>query len=389
MRILIFAAFFEPFKGGYVNSIKELAQRLRKNGEKVVIVAANTHQAPAREIIEGVEVRRLNCWNPKFLNQSFPIIKPTFSVFKVWRQLNKEHWDIVSTQTRFFPTSLLGFIFAAHRKIPLIHTERGSCHPQVNFWLVALAGQFVDHTLGALLTNSAEKAVAVSEAGCEFLRHLGNPEPLKIPNGIDTEFFAPLPQSTARLNLNLENECLIITFVGRLIFAKGVQDLIVAFQPLAEQFSDLRLLIVGDGPFRENLQQQTAKLGLERKIQFLGEKNKSEIREILAASDIFVNPSYSEGLPTSVLEAAAMGLAIVATNVGGTAEIITHQENGLLIPARQPKLLKEGLTKLIENPSLRQVFQKNARQTVKQKFNWDHIAQQYLDLFKKYAKNTA
>lgn len=389
MRILIFAAFFEPFKGGYVNSIKELARRLQKNGQEVVIVAANTHQAPIREVIEGIEIRRLNCWNPKLLNQSFPIIKPVSSVFKVWRQLSKEHWDIVSTQTRFFPTSLLGFVFAAHKKIPLIHTERGSCHPQANSWLIALAGQLVDHTLGILLTTFAKKVVAVSEAGCEFLRHLGSPEPIKIPNGIDTEFFTPLPQSTARLNLNLKKEYIIITFVGRLIFAKGAQDLIAAFQLLAERFSGVHLLIVGDGPFRKNLQQQAIKTGLGQKIQFLGEKNKSEIREILAASDIFVNPSYSEGLPTSVLEAVAMGLAVVATNVGGTAEIIEHQKNGLLVPARQSKLLKESLTKLIENPSLRYDFQKNARQAVKQKFNWNLITQQYLNLFKKYAKNTA
>jgi len=389
MRILIFAAFFEPFKGGYVNSVKELALRLKNNGQEVVIITANTHHSPAQEIIDGIEIRRLNCWNPQLLNQSYPLIKPDFWTLKVYRNIVKERWDIISTQTRFFPTSLLGLILAKKKKVPLVHTERGSCHPQVNSRILALIGRFIDHTLGAVVINSSQKAVAVSEAGCEFLRHLGNKEPLKIFNGIDTKFFSPASQTAGRDRLNLKKEDLIITFVGRLIFAKGVQDLIMAFQPLAEEFPILRLLIVGDGPFRQNLQRQASELALGEKIQFVGEKNKSEIRGILSASDIFVNPSYSEGLPTSVLEAAAMGLAIVATDVGGTAEIIEHQKNGLLIPAHRPDLLKKNLSELLKNLSLRQLFQKNARATVIQKFNWDKIAQQYLGLFKKYAKNIA
>lgn len=175
---------------------------------------------------------------------------------------------------------------------------------------------------------------------------------------------------------------MIITFVGRLIEAKGVQDLIKTFNTLA--YPNLELWIVGDGNYRQEL----VKLANNNpKIVFYGEQSHDNAIDILKQSDIFVNPSYSEGLPTSVMEAASVGLPIIATDVGGTNEIIEHDKSGLLIIPRDIQGLSYAISLLLDFPNIADKLGKEAQKTVKEKFNWDSIVDQYLRLFKMLDKS--
>ena len=107
------------------------------------------------------------------------------------------------------------------------------------------------------------------------------------------------------------------------------------------------------------------------------------VQAFLQIADGFVNPSHSEGLPRSVLEAAAAGLPIVASDVGGTREIIQDQKTGLLVPAHDFKALKKALKTLIENPALAQKLGQNAQNHIRDHFNWANIKASYVALFEK------
>ncbi|MCH8748772.1 glycosyltransferase family 4 protein [Patescibacteria group bacterium] len=140
--------------------------------------------------------------------------------------------------------------------------------------------------------------------------------------------------------------------------------------------------IIGDGPQRRQLETSVRQAGLTRLVSFLGEKPWPETISYLKATDIFVNPSYTEGLPTAVLEAAACGCAIIATNVGGTPEIIVDNHSGLLVPPRAPTILAAALQQLMVDNTKRQRLGRQAKQTVTSKFDWQHSIARYRTLLK-------
>jgi glycosyltransferase involved in cell wall biosynthesis len=378
-RILIFAAYFHPHIGGYEKIVYELSRRLVQSGYEIDILTCNTEKAPAFEELDGIKIYRLPCWNA--LNSLYPIPKPYPTSFRILRKLLRKNYDVIHTQTRFFITSFLGLIFAKLKRTPLVHTEHGTRHSTVPNKVIDLISRAYDHSIGALLVKSARKNIGVSEAACEFLKHLGAANAQVIYNGIDTSIFKKEEDTNCRQKLGISNDDIVITFVGRLIYAKGVQDLISAFPRIKDTTPKAKLLIVGDGPYRAELEKMARQTDCHSDILFLGQKTQAELIEILSTTDICVNPSYSEGLPTSVMEAASIGLPIIATDVGGTREIITTDETGIMVKARDVGQLAEELYRLLANAELRGKLGENARILAERKFNWDKITGEYIKLY--------
>jgi len=376
-RILIFAAYFYPHLGGYAKVIYELSRRLVEKGYEIDVVTCNTEETPAEEEVDGIRIHRLPSWN--ILSGIYPIPKPTVTTFKILFQLSRKRIGLINTHSRFFPTSLLGLIFAKLKRKPLVHTEHGAPHAVLSNKLIGSVNKVYDHTIGSLIIKSAARSIGVSEAVCDFLRHLGAKNTIAIPNGIDADVFRKVETDLTK-SLGL-NGVIVITFVGRLIYAKGVQDLISAFPMIKETAPNVKLLIIGDGPYRGDLESLAYQTDCGDDILFLGKKNQTEVIDILSATDIFVNPSYSEGLAMSVMEAASIGLPIVATNVGGTREIIANYETGILIKARDATQLKDKVCELVASAELREKLAKNSRKSVKQRFNWDNITRDWIEVF--------
>lgn len=377
-RILIFAAYFHPHVGGYEKNIHELSRRLVQRGYEIDIVTCNTEHTAAYEKLNGIHIYRLPCWNA--LGSTYPIPQPCLTSFKILRKLLRKNYDVINTQTRFFITSFLGLIFAKVKRTPLVHTERGTRHSIVSSKVIDLISRAYDHTIGATIVKSARMNIGVSEAACEFLRHLGATNTQLIYNGIDTNIFRKRENNNCRQELGISDDAPLITFVGRLIYAKGVQDLLSAFTRVKEAAADAKLLIIGAGPYRANLENLVYQDGCGSDILFLGQKNQDEVVDILSATDIFVNPSYSEGLPTSVMEAASIGLPMIATDVGGTREIITNSKTGILVKARNIGQLEKSLRELLASAELRRELGRNARMLVKEKFDWDKITQDWIEV---------
>lgn len=373
-RVLVFAAYFYPHIGGYEKNVYELSRRLVQSGYKIDIVTCNTGGAKTHEEKDGILIHRLPSWN--MLGGTYPIPKPSLMTYKIMRELLKQDFDLVNTQTRFFATSLLGLCYSSIKRRPLVHTERGTRHSALRNRFVESLGKMYDHTVGAWVVKSADKCVGVSESACDFLKHLGAKHAILIPNGIDTEVYKRVPTDLRKV-LGIENAPVLV-FVGRLIYSKGIQDLIDALPEIKKDVPNVKILIAGDGPYKLQLQKVVEARGYSEDIMFLGLKNQPQVIEILSVADVFVNPSCSEGLPTSVMEAAALGVPIVATNVGGTQEIIEHGKSGLLVPPGQPKAIAEAVSLLLGK---RQVAQSDlgkrlgeeARNKVARDYSWGAI----------------
>jgi glycosyltransferase involved in cell wall biosynthesis len=189
-------------------------------------------------------------------------------------------------------------------------------------------------------------------------------------NGVDTTFFKP----SILHSIFIHNKPVIV-FVGRLIQAKGVQDLLDATKNI-ECWVD----IIGEGPYKKELE-NIAKGRPE--VEFFGLRNKEEIKNILDDATIFCNTSYAEGLPTSVLEAGAMGLPIIATNVGGTNEIIDAGHNGFLVDPKNIDGLKFLIKALLLQDGICKMFGRRIRKKIVQKFDWDKSAKKFIQLLKK------
>ena len=144
----------------------------------------------------------------------------------------------------------------------------------------------------------------------------------------------------------------IVLFVGRLLAAKGVFDLLEAFR-LARQEVDCSLTLVGEGPERQELSRAIARYGLAEVVTMPGHLGGDDLRRVYREATVFVLPSYREGFPTVIAEAMDAGLPIVTTNIRGAADVLAQETNALFVPPGEPELLAENLVRLLRDTDLR------------------------------------
>lgn len=165
-----------------------------------------------------------------------------------------------------------------------------------------------------------------------------------VPNAIDPAPFAKVPTV-----LSLPPKPLRAVYVGRLAREKGLYEAIQAIRLAADAREDLRLTIAGDGPEAPRLRRYATALGVSSRVDFAGPVFGDAKVALLARHDVFVLPSYSEGLPYSLLEAMAAGLPVVATPVGAVPDVMSHATHGYLVPVRDGKALAEALVALAQH----------------------------------------
>lgn len=379
MKLLIFCPYYPPHIGGLESHADEFNKYLSQKGMDITVFTPRLPKnSPEFETkYDNVKIIRFPAFE---IIHNYPLTK--FWSLRFWKSffsLYGKKYDIVISRTRFFNTSLLALIYAKMRKVRWIHIEHGSDFVKSGGKLATRVAKIYDYTFGKLILRKADKIIANSKASAEFCQKIaGKIDCEIIYRGIETEKIESIEPNLAIRNKY--NDSVIITFIGRLIDGKGVADMINSAKDIKKEF---RIFIIGEGPERGNLAKLARKLKLEDKIIFFGYKIFEEAIGILKISDISVNPSYTEGIPTSVAEAALCRKAIIATNVGGTPEIITGENDGFLIEPKNITLLKEKLELLINDKNLRDKFGDNAYTEVKDKFNWNNAAEKYLKIFEK------
>jgi len=169
-----------------------------------------------------------------------------------------------------------------------------------------------------------------------------------------------------------------IVSVGRLQGPKDPLTLIRALEALRGPFT---AVIVGDGPDRPAVKAELDRLGLGDAVELAGERH--DVPELLAAADIFVLSSRSEGLPLSILEAMSAGRPVVATRVGGVPELVVDGETGLLVPAGDPSSLAAAIERLLEDPALRERLGAAGRARIAERFDLDRCRREHLELYRR------
>ena len=199
-----------------------------------------------------------------------------------------------------------------------------------------------------------------------------------IPNAVDLDQFCPRGENP-RSRLGLSNEELVLGVVGRLEPEKDHHTLLRAFQGFLARGHAARLLVVGDGSLRGQLEARCRALGIERNVAFLGAR--TDIPDVLAAFDIFVLSSVQEGVPLSVVEAMAAGKAVIATDVGGLRLLISPAFNGLLVPAADAAALEAAMRELSGNAALRHEMGRRSRQIARESFGVSTMIKRYEKLY--------
>jgi sugar transferase (PEP-CTERM/EpsH1 system associated) len=203
---------------------------------------------------------------------------------------------------------------------------------------------------------------------------------LTIQNGVDTTRFTADGREVARRLMGLDENAIVIGSVGRLDPVKDYPSLIEAFARLAPDHPESTLLLAGDGPERDALTALVAKTGLGERIRLVGERG--DVPALLGALDLFVLPSIAEGMSNVILEAMASGVPVVATAVGGNAELVQDGITGRLVPARVPARLAAAIGTYLAEPHLRRLHGKAARERALADFSLERMVGSYRALYR-------
>lgn len=320
-------------------------------------------------------------------------IKDFISFVKMYRLLRAEQPTIVHTHTP--KAGIVGMMAAYFAKVPhRLHTVAGlplmeasgfkrTLLNVVEKFTYRFATKVYPNSIGLKEFIEAEKFVKPSK-----LKIIGQGS----SNGIDTSYFAPKHFTNEQINvqkkkLSIAEIDTVYVFVGRIVKDKGINELIQAFVKLHRENSGVVLLMVG--PFEDALDPvsaETRKIIHEHaSIKAVGYQE--DVRLYFALSDFLVFPSYREGFPNVVMQAGAMGLPAIVSNINGCNEIIKHKENGLIIPPKNTELLYKAMKLLLNDTLLALQLKHHARPMITNRYErkkmWNEIAREYASLLSK------
>ena len=297
-------------------------------------------------------------------------------LYRLVRFLQKERIDII--QPFLTPATFFGLVAALLARTPIkIVTER--CGLRKNTHLGNRLYRFVEDRLATL----ADVVIPNSESGRKYLLNRGIPNTkIKvIYNGINGE---RLGWEEGRLARVLERlgppGSFVLGTIASLSPAKDHHSLLRAVAQVKRHMPGIRLALVGDGPLRGELEAEVRALGLEEEVVFFG--NQQRIGEFLRAFDVAVLASVDhEGCSNFLLEAMAVGKAVVATDIGGNGELVRPGENGLLVPPGQPEALATAMVELLAHPEKRGLMGSRGMAEVKERFSLAAMVKQYEQVY--------
>ncbi len=264
--------------------------------------------------------------------------------------------------------------------IPVIYTIHGWSFHQDQVFFIRKIRVFGEK----YLTARSDINISVSLSNQQYgKKHISSFQSVVINNGIDTDKFNPLKKfKDIRKELQIREESVLLLFIARFTFQKQPLALIRAFKEVVAIRHNLHLLMVGDGEEKAEAEQLIKSEGLGEKITII--TFRQDVPAILAAADVYILPSLWEGLPIGLLEAMAMGKAIIASNVDGTREIIEHKQNGLLINTKNliPEL-RQAILELSEDREQRETYGEKAKTKVQNKFNAVKMTKEIEELYLK------
>ncbi len=340
---------------------------------------------PKEEVFENIDVKRIS-----FLQIPLKTFHPyagfsmAFSLKPALKKIRDEfYFDIIHCHT-ITPVGMASLYLGKYFSVPTICTVRGS---DLNEY-VFRSNRYFKFSMKVLKESSA--MICVSNKLSSYATELtdGMVHPKVIYNGVDQEIFHPVEdKGKLRQELNLPRDKKILCFVGRIEHEKGIRELYEAFHRVASLIKDAVLVCVGVGQWEDRMRKKMIQDNLESRIFLPGKIIHADVAKYMQACDVFVFPSYNEGMPNSLLEAMACGLPCVASDAGGIPEVIEHGVNGLLIPTKDAEQLSVSLLNILEEPDLASKLSKMAYKTISNKFSWQNNAAQHIVVYEETLKD--
>lgn len=267
--------------------------------------------------------------------------------------------------------------------LPVVYTVHGwSFHDNQSFPLKKL------RVLGEkYLTGRASVNISVSQSVHDTgQKYFNGYQSIVIPNGINQQKFDPARQlKDIRPSLGIPKDAVLVLFLARFTEQKQPLAMIKAFQQAAANNDQLRLLMVGDGELKREADALVAGSGISDKICM--QSFRQDVPDILAAADIYVLPSLWEGLPLGLLEAMAMGKAVIASKADGTKEVIRHNVNGIMVNVDNLEAeVTNAITQLAGDAGLRHRLGQQARATISSKYSAANMTRQVEEIYKQLVK---
>jgi len=357
----------EGFKVHVLCSAGENTKELTKGGYKVKIIKI---------------IRRIS------------IMSNFISLIKIYRFIKKEKFDIVHVHTPI--ACVLGRIAAKIAGVPLIiYTAHGFYfHDGMAKWKRKILIN-IEKIMGNLFTDliftqsKEDKKTAVNEG------IIAKNKIYYIGNGVDINKFninnTSIDWLAKKKEFDIDSRAKIICFIGRVVREKGIIDLIYAFKNILSELPDTILLIIGDnGANERDLKTKDEvdflinRFNIKEKVIFTGYRD--DIRDLLAMSDVFVLPSYREGMPRSIIEAMAMQRAVVATNIRGCREEVINNKTGILVPVGKPRKLSNALLKILKDEKLASKMGQNGRARVEKEFNEEIVLEKQINKIREWIR---
>ncbi len=368
-RILIFSLVYYPrFIGGAEVAVKEITDRISPEEISFDMVTLRFGMSTSEKIGNVTIYRTI----PNFIPLS--LAKYLFPFFACARALSLQRknpydatWSIMANYAGFGAL----FFKLLRPKIPFVLTlQEGD------------PTEYIKKRVGFLypifkrIFTKADSITAISTYLANWAKEVRTKETAVIPNGVDVEKFknqnSKIKTEEIREKLGFSENDVVLVTASRLVEKNAVDVIVDSLQYLPE---NVKLLICGTGPLEKNLKRKVQSLKLEDRVVFGGFVTHDDLPKYLAASDIFIRPSRSEGMGNSFIEAMAAGLPVIATPVGGIPDFLKDGETGLFCEVDNPKSVAQKVEKLIKDRESRDYIVANASGMVKEKYDWNLIAE--------------
>jgi glycosyltransferase involved in cell wall biosynthesis len=398
LRVLVLATTFPRWPND--NEPRFVFDLTKKLAEKVSLWALVPHAPGAKthEEIDGVRIIRFPYFLPKssqtlcYEGGILPKLKkswlarlqvPFFLVaqlFFIWQAVRRHKINFIHCHW-IIPQGFFVALIHCFHKIPYIFTALGAdvFAFKGNAWVTRLKKFALKRVMFCVVNSHAtQQALELFSPQTQFKY---------IPNGVDVDLFHE-NRKDKKLKASLGVAGLFLLAVGRFAEKKGFKYLIDAMPLVIRQYPDIKLALVGFGPEETALKRQALALKLSGSVIFPGPKSGTELAAYYATADIFIGPSIvvpggdTEGQGVVFVEALSAKAVVVATDAGGITDMIKDGDTGLIVPQKDSAAIAESVLRLCRDPSLRTRLAENGRRLVEEKYSWDTIASQYLEVYR-------
>jgi len=400
IRIILLSSSYPSVKEEVSRDfMTDFADSLMRRNIRVFVICPHKPGLPFGELSNNISIIRFPYWftlsgqrlgekggiiaslvkSPIITLQIIPFIICQFIV--VLKTIRRERIDLIHSHW-IIPQGFIGAMVQLCARIPHVTSIHGTdIHIIHKYSIMKPLIKFIAHFSNAITANSnhtfrlLKKNIGVQN---KIIR--------KIPMGINIQEYEGIKPFK-------NSELKTVLFVGRLIALKGISNLIKAIKIVQSKNCHVELIIIGEGPKRFELEKLANELSISSNTHFYGNINREKLYQSYKSADVLVLPStivdgQTEGLGVVLLEAMASGTPVIGSNTGGIPDIIEDGVNGLLVTPGDPQALADAIIRILENPDLADRFRKAGLETVRERFSWDVITDQFVEVYQEILKES-